>query len=623
MSGSDPTAPSSLRREPTAGAGGAAAYDPEAVRAKYLVERDKRLIAGRAEIRDLRTDEFFARYRDDPFTPVIERGPVTDEVDVVIVGGGIAGVCVGASLRKAGVKRIRIIDQAGGIGGTWYWNRYPGVMCDIESYTYLPMLEELGYIPTRRYAFGEEIRRHLDAIADRFDLVPDALFHTGVTRAEWHEDSARWQVRTDRGDEVSCHWYVLAVGILNLMKLPAIPGMEDFAGTSFHTARWDYLYTGGGPDEPLTGLADKNVALIGSGASGIQCVPPLAESAKHLYVFQRTPSAVGERGNRLTPPDFTHGLEPGWQRARMDNFQSIMLGRPVEIDEVDDGWTHHYAAVHHPPRGEGMTMAEYLRSAEELDYRIMDAHRRRVEELVADPATAEIIKPYYRYLCKRPCFHDEYLPAFNNPNVTLIDCPGGIERITAQGPVVEGRQYEVDCIIYGTGFEAELTPLFRRAGHDIVGRGGVTLAGKWAGGAASLFGIMSRGFPNLFVMPAPGQQAVVTVNYTQLAVLGALFIGGAVGLLEERGVEVFDVGAEAEEAWTQKVVDSFVDGSAIMSACTPSRINNEGHPEAMNPRNGNYGRGMGDWFGYRDLLEQWLEAAKFEGLELEVRSTAS
>jgi cation diffusion facilitator CzcD-associated flavoprotein CzcO len=623
MPGFDPTAPAHVREGPTAGADGAATYDPEAVRAKYLAERDKRLVPGRAEIRDLRTDEYFARYRDDPFTPVVEREPVVDEVDVVVVGGGIAGVLAGANLRKAGIERIRIVDQAGGIGGTWYWNRYPGVMCDVESYLYIPMLEELDYIPTRRYAFGEEIRSHLEAIADRFDLVADALFHTGVTRAEWQEDVARWRIRTDRGDEVSCRWYVLAVGILNLLKLPAIPGMEDFAGRSFHTARWDYEYTGGSADEPLTGLADKVVGLMGTGASGIQCVPPLAESAKHVYVFQRTPSAIGERGNRPTDPAFANGLEPGWQRARMDNFQSIMLGRPVEVDEVDDGWTHHYAAVHHPPRKKGMTTAEFLRSAEELDYRIMDSHRRRVEELVADPAMAAILKPYYRYLCKRPCFHDEYLQAFNSPNVTLIDCPAGIERITEKGPVVDGHQYEVDCLIYGTGFEPELTPLFRRAGHDIVGRGGVTLAGKWADGAASLFGMMSRGFPNLLVMPAPGQQAVVTVNYTQLAVLGAWFIGGAVGLLEERGVEVFDVSAEAEEAWTQKIVDSFVDGSAVMSACTPSRLNNEGHPEAMKPANGNYGRGMGDFFAYRELLEQWLESGTFEGLELEVRSTAS
>ncbi len=622
MPGFDKTPPPSGREGPTAAAG-AASYDPEAVRAKYLAERDKRLVPGRADIRDLKSDEHFARYRDDPFTPVIERDPVADEVDVVIVGGGIAGVLAGAQLRKAGVERIRIVDQAGGIGGTWYWNRYPGVMCDVESYIYLPMLEELGYIPERRYAFGEEILHHLEAIADRFHLDEDSLLHTGVTRAAWDEDAARWRISTDRGDEIRCRWYVLAVGILNLLKLPTIPGMEDFAGRSFHTARWDYGYTGGGPHEPLTGLADKVVGLMGTGATGIQCLPPLAESARHVYVFQRTPSAIGERGNRFTDPDFSDALEPGWQRARMDNFQAIMLGRSADVDQVDDGWTHHYAAVQHPPREEGMTIAEYMRSAEELDYRIMDMHRHRVEELVHDPATAEILKPYYRYLCKRPCFHDEYLSAFNNPNVTLIDCPAGIERITALGPVIDGKQYEVDCIIYGTGFEAELTPLFRRAGHEIVGRGGVTLAQKWADGAASLFGMMSRGFPNMFVMPAPGQQAVVTVNYTQLAVLGAEFIGGAVALLEERGVDVFDVSAEAEEGWTQKIVDSFVDGSAVMSACTPSRINNEGHPEAMNPRNGNYGRGMGDWFAYRELLERWLESGTFEGLELEVRSPAS
>jgi cation diffusion facilitator CzcD-associated flavoprotein CzcO len=591
-------------------------FDPEAVRARYLAERDKRLLPGRADIRDLRHDERFARYRDDPFTPVAPRDPVTDEVDVVIVGGGMAGVLAGARLREAGLERIRILDQAGGIGGTWYWNRYPGVMCDVESYIYLPMLEELDYVPKHRYAYGEEIRLHLQAIAERFDLVSDALFHTGVTRAAWDDDAARWRVQTDRGDEVTCRYYVLAVGILNLMKLPAIPGMEDFAGHAFHTARWDYAYTGGGPGEPMDRLADKVVGLVGTGASGIQCVPPLAEAAKHLYVFQRTPSAIGVRGNRPTDPAFAAQRVHGWQQTRMDNFQAIMLGRQVDDDLVDDGWTHHYAAVQHPPRWKGMTPAEYVRSGEEVDFGVMEDHRRRVEELVADTATAEILKPHYRYLCKRPCFHDEYLLAFNRPDVTLVDCPAGFERVTERGPVVDGTQYEVDCLIYGTGFEAELTPLYRRAGHEIVGRGGVTLAEKWADGASSLFGMMSRGFPNLFVMPAPGQQAVVTVNYTQLAVLGARFIGGVVGRLEERGVAVFDVSAAAEEQWVEKIVESFVDASSVMAACTPSRINNEGHPELLNPRNGNYGRGLGDYFGYRDLLEGWLEAGDLEGLEL-------
>ena len=590
--------------------------DLEAVHAKYLHERDKRLVPGRADIRDLTRDEHFARFRADPFTPRVERAPIVEEVDVVIVGGGIAGVLAGANLRKAGVERIRIVDQAGGIGGTWYWNRYPGVMCDVESYIYLPMLEELDYVPTHRYAFGDEIRSYLQALAERFDLVDDALFHTGVKEAAWDETAGRWRVRTDRGDTLTTTYYVLAVGILNLMKLPAIPGMDRFQGASFHTARWDYGYTGGGPDEPLTRLGDKVVALIGTGASGIQCIPPLAEAARHLYVFQRTPSAIGVRGNRPTDAEFSKALEPGWQRARMDNFQSIMLGRPVDQDLVDDGWTRHFAAVHHPPRTKGMTIEEYLRSGEEVDLSIMEEHRRRVAEIVTDATKAEVLKPYYRYLCKRPCFHDEYLVAFNRPNVTLIDCPAGIDRVTEDGLVVDGVGFDVDCIIYGTGFEGELTPLHRRAGHDIVGRGGTTLAEKWADGAATLFGMTTRGFPNLFVMPAPGQQAVVTVNYTQLAVLGGEFVGRAVALLREQGARVFDVSADAEAQWTQKILDSWVDGSRIMSACTPSRLNNEGNPAAMNPRNGNYGRGFGDYFGYRELLCDWLDTGALEGFEL-------
>jgi cation diffusion facilitator CzcD-associated flavoprotein CzcO len=592
------------------------AFDPDVVHAKYLAERDKRLVPGRTAIRDLAEDEHAAGYRADPFTPYIEREPIIDDPDVVIVGGGIAGILAGAHLRKAGVERIRIVDEAGGVGGTWYWNRYPGVMCDVESYQYLPMLEELDYIPSRRYAFGEEIRLHLQAIADRFDLVPDALFHTGVTETAWDDDAGRWKVHTNRRDELSCRFYVLAVGILNLMKLPAIPGMDDFAGRAFHTARWDYGFTGGRPGEALTDLGDKVIALIGTGASGLQCLPPLAEAAKHVYVFQRTPSAIGVRGNRPTDPSFAADLKPGWQKARMDNFQSIMLGRPVEADLTDDGWTHHYAAVQNPPRRRGMSAEEFMRTAEQLDFAIMEEHRQRIDGLVKKPEVAAALKPYYRYLCKRPCFHDEYFDAYNRDNVTLIDCPAGIERITQRGPVVGGHEYEVDGIIYGTGFEAEVTPLPRRIGHDIVGRNGISLAAKWADGAASLYGMMSRGFPNMFVMPAPGQQSVVTVNYTQLAVFGAEFVAGTVELLGKQGVEVFDVNAAAEADWIQQIVDTYVDPSGVMSACTPSRLNNEGDPGAIRPRDTNFGRGFGDFFAYRELLETWLAAGEFDGLDL-------
>ncbi len=600
-----------------------APFDPEAVHAKYLAERDKRLIEGRADIRDLDHDQAFGHYRDDPFTAFLDRPPVADEVDVVILGGGIAGVLAGAELRKRGVEGVRIVDQAGGIGGTWYWNRYPGVMCDVESYIYIPMLEEFGYIPKDRYASGDEIRGHLERIAERYRLTDDALFHTDVTRAEWHDDEGRWHVHTDRGDDVACRWYVLAAGILNLMKLPCIPGMEDFGGRSFHTARWDFGYTGGGTNEPLHKLKGKTVALLGTGASGIQALPPLAESADHVYVFQRTPSAIGVRGNHPTDDDFGRDFEPGWQKRRMDNFQGVMLGRKVDRDEVDDGWTHHYAAVNNPPYSEGMTREQFMTSAEELDYRIMEEHRRRVAEIVADRSMAEVLKPYYRYICKRPCFHDEYLAAYNNPNVTLIDCPAGIDKITAQGPVVDGKQYAVDCIIYGTGFEAERTPLARRVGHEIVGRNGVTLEERWADGPVTLFGILSRDFPNMFAMPAPSQQSVVTVNYTQLAVLGAEFVGTTIAALQKAGVEVFDVSAEAQDAWVQEIVGCYTDMSRVMSACTPSRINNEGHPETISPKAGNYGGGFGDWFAYRDLLENWLAGGRFEGLELDQLSPSA
>ncbi|HEY1832429.1 MAG TPA: NAD(P)/FAD-dependent oxidoreductase [Acidimicrobiales bacterium] len=593
-------------------------FDPEAVRARYLAQRDRRLVAGRSDIRDLDADVHFGDSRKDPFTPVTARQPVIEEVDAVILGGGIAGIVAGANLRKAGIEKIRIVDQAGGMGGTWYWNRYPGVMCDIESYIYLPMLEELEYVPTRRYAFGEEIRSHLNAIAVKFDLIRDALFHTRILRAEWHDEDGRWRIHTDRGDVLSAKYYVLAPGILNLMKLPAIPGMESFGGPSFHTARWDYEYTGGSANEPLDHLADKTVALIGTGATGIQCLAPLAESAKQVYVFQRTPSAIGVRGNRPTDPDFGKNLKPNWQRERMENFQAIILGRPVDTDLVDDGWTHHFALVRNPPRTEGMSSSDFYRSMEEIDFRVMEAHRQRVADTVADPTTAEILKPQYRYICKRPCFHDEYLPAFNRPNVTLIDCPAGIERISETGLEVDGQTFDVDCIIYGTGFEAELTPLPRRVHHAIVGRGGLDIESKWSEGAATLYGMLIRDFPNMFVMPAPGLQSVVTANYTHLAVIGGEFVGRMVGLLEQQGVEVFEVSADAEASWTGQVIDAFVDGSRVMSACTPSRINNEGHPEAVNPRSGNYkgGGGMGDFFAYRELLDGWLDEGSFEGLEL-------
>ena len=595
-------------------------FDRGEVARKYAEERDRRMVEARGKVHDLEHEAEFAKYLADPFTPFQERAPISDDIDVAIIGAGIAGVVNGAKLRDQGDFRIRLIDTAGGVGGTWYWNRYPGVMCDVESYIYMPMLEEMDYVPRDRYASGDEIRSHLDRIAQKYDLLDDALFHTRVIQSAWDEGAARWVVTTDRGDEIRARFLIVAPGILNLLKIPVIPGMETFQGAAFHSGRWDYGVTGGSPTDPnMTALADKVVAIVGTGGSAIQAVPPVGRSAAHTYVFQRTPSAVGVRGNAPTDPEFAASLAPGWQRERMENFTSYMAGKPVERNLVDDEWRLMASVANY--RGEpGWSIDEIIEGAERFDYAVMEEHRRRVDEIVTDPRTAEGLKPYYRYLCKRPCFHDEYLAAFNDPKVTLVDCPAGVERVDEHGVYANGEYFEVDVIVYATGFEAEVTPFPRRAGHPIIGRDGLALKEKFANGAATLHGMMSRGFPNLFLAPGPGQQSVISVNHTHIMVSGADHISATIAQLDRMGVKIADVTEEAEADWVQKVVDGYADRSAFMSACTPSRLNWEGDPSMANPRNGSYGGGYGDYFGWRALLADWREH-DFPGLELDGSTT--
>lgn len=593
-------------------------FDRDAVRARYLAERAKRMTASRGALLDLRNREEFADYQADPFTRFAERDPVSRTCDVAIIGAGMAGLVVGAKLRAAGVRDIVLIDEAGGVGGSWYWNRYPGVMCDIESYVYMPMLEELGSLPSMKYAAGAEILQHLQAIANKYDLTNNVITHARVESSVWNESSAKWIVRTSRDDEVEAHYLIMAVGVLNTLKLPAIRGMETFRGDSFHCARWDYDYTGGSPTEPdLDKLTDKTVGLVGTGASAIQALPALARSAQHVYVYQRTPSAIGSRDNAATTPEFAAELETGWQRSRMDNFTAVMLGEETHEDLVRDGWTTYMAAVSNPRVPDSLRDSVDPRTwAEELDYTIMEIHRDRIDQAVSDSATAEILKPHYRYLCKRPCFHDEYLDAFNSSNVTLVDCPTGLERITPTGAVANGIEHRLDCLIYATGFEAELTPFARRAGHKIVGRGSVTIEEKWRHGVRSLHGMATSGFPNLLIMPAPGQQAVTTVNYTHLVMIGAEHIAATVAMLDRTHAEGFDVEGAAEAAWAEEIVRTYRDGSAFISSCTPSRLNFEGDPAMAIPLNGSFGGGYGDVFGFERLLAAWREEGNFDGWEV-------
>ncbi|BBJ46248.1 monooxygenase [Streptomyces antimycoticus] len=547
-------------------------FDPDALRAKYRAERDRRIRPdGRKQYRRIAGD--FGSYAQDPYVEQeFTREPLHDRVDVLIIGGGFGGLLAGARLRQAGVRDIRMIEQGGDFGGTWYWNRYPGVQCDIESYVYLPLLEEIGYVPQWRYAPGEEIRQHARAIGRHFDLYRDVCFRTQVTELRWDEAELEWTVHTDRDDRIRARHVVISSGTLSRAKLPGIPGIETFKGHTFHTSRWDYDYTGGDASGGLRGLADKRVALIGTGATAIQVVPHLGRDAEHLYVFQRTPSSVDVRGNRPTDPGWAASLTPGWQRRRRDNFLAVVTGGEVAEDLVNDGWTStarlqqkliptdSYAGL--PPQ-------ERERLYEIADFQKMNGIRDRVDSIVENTATAEALKPWYRYMCKRPTFSDTYLDTFNRPNVTLVDTAdhGGVERITENAVVAGGVEYEVDCVIFATGFEVGVSGVTSGL-LPVHGRGGVTLTEAWRDGPKTLHGFYSHGFPNLFQL-GPLQNASA-VNYVHILDEQAIHVAEVLAEARKRRARYVEPTAEAEAAWRATIREKAADLYAFQAACTPA-----------------------------------------------------
>ena len=595
-----------------------AEYDADWVRAKYAIERDKRL-------RPDAVDQFievtadFSHYADDPWTEWAERDPVHDHVQVAIIGAGLGSVVAAARLKETGVDDIRVIDTAGDFGGTWYWNRYPGVQCDIESYIYLPLLEELDYIPTERYAHGKEIREHLQAAARHYGLYDNALLQTTVTAMVWDEAAKHWKITTNRGDEFTATLVAVSPGSLTRPKLPGIPGINEFRGHTFHTSRWDYGYTGGDEDGGLTKLADKRVGIIGTGATGLQCVPHLGEWAQRLYVFQRTPSTVGVRGNRPTDPDWAKGLQPGWQRDRMENFTRVTCGVEMERDLVDDGWTQNALALNDPAiaretarLGREMTMQEIADHLFRLDYERMEGLRRRIDETVTDPATAESLKPWYRLQCKRTGFHDQYLATFNRAGVALVDTDGrGVERFTETAVVVAGVEYEVDALIFATGFEVG-TEFTRRLGFEIVGRDDVRLGDKWAKGMRTLHGLQTNGFPNCFFLGYT--QSGVSPNYTHTAEERATHFAYLVREFIERGATTIEATQAAEDGWLAEMNASSEKPKAFYAECTPSYLSSEGDKE--NPHgmlSTNFGGKPVEFF---DMLARWRAAGTLEGVIL-------
>ena len=588
-------------------------FDPDALREKYRLERDKRLRAdGNEQYIEVTGD--FAYYVEDPYIDApLSRAPVTDEVEVVVVGGGFGGLLAGARLAEAGVSDVRIIEKGGDFGGTWYWNRYPGAMCDIESYIYLPLLEETGFMPAEKYTKAKEILAHSRTIGDHYGLYDGALFQTEVTSAEWVEADRRWIVRTSRDDAIRARFVIMSSGPLHRPKLPGIAGIDTFRGHSFHTSRWDYGYTGGDPEGGLTGLADKRVGIIGTGATAVQCVPHVGAAAAELHVFQRTPSSIDVRDNAPTDPDWAASLEPGWHRERMENFNTLLSGGFTDRDLVMDGWTSiigKFIEIAKQTKSD-FSAASVGQTMELADFAKMNEIRERVDAVVRDVDTAEALKPWYRQFCKRPCFHDEYLDAFNRPNVHLVDTDGrGVEKVTERGVVVAGTEYEVDCLIFATGFEVG-TGYTRRSGCELIGVDGQTLSEKWADGVRTLHGIFSAGFPNCFIVSQT--QGGFTANYPHMLDEVDSHIAYVISEMASAGHTRVEVTSEAEDAWVEEIINSARDTAAFQESCTPGYYNNEGMPTERAVQNGSYGKGNMAFFA---LLSDWRENGALGGLLL-------
>lgn len=591
-------------------------FDPVALKDRYARERDRRLKRdGAAQY--TRLEQRLPQVEADPYTPVAPRAPRDEAVDVAIVGGGFGGLLAAAYLRKANVDDFRIIDAGGDFGGTWYWNRYPNAQCDTEAYIYLPLLEDCGYMPTRNYAYAPEIFEHARRIGRTFDLYPAALFHTEIESATWDEDDARWLVATNRGDRIRARHLILANGGLMRPKLPNVAGIEEFRGRMFHTSRWDYDYTGGADDGRLVKLADKKVGIIGTGATAIQCVPPLAEAAEKLFVFQRTPSSIGVRGNRLTDPEWAAQLTPGWQRRRSERFVAAVEGAEVDPSEFPgDGWIDLIAANAKAVRALGaagydLTPADKARVTENADYEKMEQIRARVASVVRDPDTAELLKPWYRPLCKRPCFHDEYLDAFNSPNVQLVDAgDGGLERVTETGIVVAGQAYELDCLIFATGFET--TPTFAgNSGFQVAGRDGLTLGSKWRDGFVTMFGVTTAGFPNCYFMTRT--QAPLPQNIPTLLEESAEHIAYLISQTRARGIRTLDTTPAGEQAWQDEMMARRKGMMRFYSQCTPGYFNNEGQ---ISEKGHSFFAGLygGGTIGFFNLLRGWRQRNELEGM---------
>ncbi len=601
--------------------------DIPALREKYRQERSIRVNSkGQAQyVRPV--EDFAAVYEGDPHMPVLPRDPISEDLDVAVLGGGWGGVLAGQALRQAGVKNFRNIDHAGDFGGVWYWNRYPGLSCDNDAYCYLPLLEEMGFMPSKKFTDGFEIRNYCQSIARKYELYENALFHTLVTAMRWDESIKRYRISTDRGDEIRARFVVMANGLLNIPKLPGIPGIHEYKGKMFHTARWEYEYTGGSQENPvLDKLKDKRVAIIGTGATAVQAVPFLGKYAKQLYVLQRTASTVDERKNTPTDPEWVKTLKPGWQRERQLNFHRFAMEMPNvgEHDLICDIWTeiNRNLSVQFNEHGWPTSPEDYMAKREVMDYQVMERLRARVDSIVQDKEAANILKPWYRYLCKRPASNDEFYPTFNLPNVKVIDVSKtkGVERMTEKGFVANGVEYEADCVIFASGFEVS-SDLDRRWGFDIFeGREGKSIYDLWATEYRTLHGTMTRHFPNLFFNIGFIQGGFAS-STTEMYKLYGKHSAWVIAEAQKRGIVTVEPSLEAQDKYVDHVRATAIDISAFSRECTPSYFNNEGEEIVTSKGEKKLRSYTGEAFGpgfyvFEAMLQEWRDKGNLEGLEL-------
>lgn len=525
------------------------------------------------------------------------------KLDALIVGAGFAGMYMLYKLRGLGLS-VRVVDAASGVGGTWYWNRYPGARCDVDSMFYSYSFDEAleqEWEWTERYPAQPEILRYANHVADRFDLRPDIQLETRVSSAHYDGGEARWRVETEAGEAFSAQFCILATGCLSSANKPNFEGLDDFAGRQFHTGHW--------PHEPVD-FTGRRVGVIGTGSSGVQAIQEIAKQAAHLTVFQRTASYVVEAFNRPLTPEEQQETKAHYAELRAaakttfggfsmsaNDVSALSVSEEECRRGLQEGWDNGGIAF----------LASYndFGLSEEANLRAQEFVRDKIREVVKDPETTEKLLPHHIIGCKRLCLGTHYYETYNRPNVTLVSvAENGIERITATGLVTGGTEYPLDDLVLATGFDAMTGSISR---IDIRGRAGVELKTAWAAGPRNYLGLMTTGFPNLFTITGPGSPSVLS-NMMPTIEQHVEWVSDCIEYLRGHNVREIDAKLDAQDAWVEH--GNEIASKTLRYSCSSWYLgaNVPGKPRIFMPY-------IGGMPAYRDKCDA-VAAAGYEGFEL-------